>query len=487
MGRMLTSKALLPQAEPRGALRPPPPPLATPSAPVPLPVVRENVQDRAEQQNPLRKIAFYASLGFLFLRLTALSELLLAYGGRNFYLLYYFAPFAILGVLVTGGIARTFRHKASWYWMAFFGWMILATPFSSWRGDSVKLFFTYGRVDIPMLLVVAGLAMQWKEIRMIFYTVAAAAVVNLGTTRLAAKLDTEGRMNMVDASGNLGNSNDLGAHLLLVTPFLLFVLLDRKRGVFVRMSVVPLIAYAVWVVLGTGSRGCMIALAVMLLFAVWRASPGQRAAIIVVSGVLAVGIPFMLPGNVLTRLGSLFSDRNDANLSIEEHGTMAEAQESSAARAYLLKQSLLYTFQHPLFGVGPGQFPNYEGKERLGEGKHGSWHVTHNFLTQVSSECGIPALVFMLLSLGSAVLLVNHTYRQARQKGFSDIANACFCYQLGMVGYLCSIIFLAHAYGFYLPTLIGLAVSTSLVAMREMSAQQPRSLAVSPGRPFGLR
>jgi O-antigen ligase len=164
-----------------------------------------------------------------------------------------------------------------------------------------------------------------------------------------------------------------------------------------------------------------------------------------------------------------------------------EAQESSAQRAYLLKQSLVYTAQHPLFGVGPGQFPNYEGTESRKEGKRGVWNVTHNFLTQVSSECGIPAVIFMLLGLGSAVALVNRTYQQACKKGFRDIANACYCYQLGLVGYLGSIIFLAHAYHFYLPTMIGLAISLSLVAAREMSSRQPRSAAQAAPLSFAIR
>jgi hypothetical protein len=66
--------------------------------------------------------------------------------------------------------------------------------------------------------------------------------------------------------------------------------------------------------------------------------------------------------------------------------------------------------------------------------------------------------------------VVQRTYRTARRKGVKKIANACLCYQLGFLGYLGSIIFLAQAYHFYLPTMIGLAIALSTVAMREMSA-----------------
>jgi O-antigen ligase len=448
------------------------------AAPAPVSVsrpARAVVEDQAERQNGLRKIALYAGLGFLFLRLSDVSNLLLFYTHVNFYLLYLFAPFAILGVLTTGGIQRTFRHNAAKYWVAFFLWMLLATPFSFWKSSSLGLVMNYGRVQLPMLFLLGGLAMSWKEIRLILYTVAAAAVANLATARLFAKLDNGGRIKL-DVSSSIGNSNDLGALMLLVLPFLLFVILDRARNAILRVSLLPLLAYGAWIVLGTGSRGCMIAIVTMFLFGIWRASPRQRAGILVVGFALAVAIPLLLPGSVLTRLSSLFEE--DRHL---------EAKQSAALRQYLLKQSLIYTFQHPIFGVGPGQFTDYEGSEKLAQGKHGEWSVTHNFMTQVSSECGIPALIFMLMGLGSAFLLVNRTYRQAQRKGFTDIANACFCYQLSMIGFLVSIIFLAQAYSFYLPTMVGLAISMSLIAMRHMSIQQKPSVPAAPSPAFAVR
>ncbi len=104
-------------------------------------------------------------------------------------------------------------------------------------------------------------------------------------------------------------------------------------------------------------------------------------------------------------------------------------------RSYLLKQSVVYTWQHPIFGVGLGQFSNFEGKSSLAEGKIGIWHETHNAFTQVSSECGIPASIFFVLGICSALFSVNRIYRRARREGDTEIANASFCYLLSMVGF----------------------------------------------------
>jgi len=451
---------------------------------VPAPVLPVSVLtprepfEQSERDNPLRKIAFFAGLGFIFLRLSILSELLIYATHLNFYLLYIFAPPAILGVLATGGIGRTLRSNAGKFWLAYFVWMIIGTPFSSWKGESTFLVLGYARFVLPMLFVAGGLAMNWKEIRMLFYTFAAAALVNLSTARLLSKTDAEGR-TVLAASGNIGNSNDLGAQLLLVLPFLVFVVLDRKRNIVLRLALVPLLAYGVWVVLGTASRGCMIALVAMFLFALFRATPGQRAATFAFGLIMALTVPFLLSSNVRARLSTLFSENN------MDPGLAAEARESRDVREYVFKQSVKYTLMHPIFGVGVGQFSNYEGSEQVSAGNHGKWTVTHNFMTQISSECGIPALIFVLVSLGSGMLAVGRAYRMARKKGFRDIENACFCFQLAMIGYVGSIVFLAQAYHYYLPLMVGFAIAISAAATRYMSAEQKPAV-LSPAPPLAV-
>ena len=478
---MLTPKALRPRTEPSVEPATPVAP-AVRTAPPPAPATaKESAGDQNERQNPLRKIAFYCALGYIFVRLSVISELLLYITHVNFYLLYIFAPPAILGALTTGGIGRTLRSNAAKFWVGFFIWMLIGTPFASWRGESAGLVLYYGRITLPILFVVAGLAMNWKEIRMVFYTIAGAAIFSLFTAQLFGRMDDEGRMRL-DSSGNIGNSNDLGAHLLLVLPFLLYVMLDRTRNFVIRIAMLPPIAYGIWLVLGTASRGCMLALGAMFLYTLYRASPSQRAAAVIFGLVMAATVPFLLPQNVRARLMTLFSDSNmDPSLA-------AEARESRSTREYLFRQSVRYTIEHPLFGVGVGDFTSYEGSESLSKGEHGAWSVTHNFLTQISCEAGIPALLLVLMALGSAMLAVNRAYRAARKKGLTDIANACFCYQLAMVGYLGSIIFLAQAYYYYLPMMVGLAVVLSAIAMRQMGpSESPSVRAAAPAFPFAVR
>ena len=422
------------------------------AAPVAFPSIRRFA---AVQSNPLRKLALFSGLAFLFVELTVLHELAYYILGFNPYLLYLVAPPAILFGLFTGSLQRTFRHRAPFYWMAFYAWMILATPFSHWQGGSFNRVVD-GRMNLILLVVVGGLATNWKEIRAVFYMIAAAAVTNLLTARFFMD-STNGRISVGLTGFDIGNSNDLAAQLLLVLPFVLFIALGRKRNPLVRILLLAIIAYGMWIILGTASRGALIALAVVFVVLLWLGSMRQRVALLLGGSVIAAIMLVAMPEATLARLGALFGERHE------------EAEESEASRMYLFQKSLLYTIQFPIFGVGPDQFSNYEGGMSVAAGKTGVWHATHCSWTQVSSECGIPALIFYACGVGSALLLVMRTIQSARQQGHAEIANACLCYLLGMAGFLVAITFLANAYRFYVPAMISLAVSMTFAASEELS------------------
>jgi len=409
------------------------------------PVGQSAAQPLVVAYNPVRQAAFLFGLGFLFVELTVLHELAPIMLGFNTYLLYLIVPPALFCGLLTGSVQRTFRNRASWYWLAFYAWMILATPFSTWQGGSFARVVD-SRISLMMLIVVGGLATTWKEVRGIFYTIAGAAVVNLLTARLFMKTD-EGRLSVGLTGFDIANSNDLAAQLLLVLPFALYLALGPGRNILVRLGVTATLGYGVWIILQTASRGALVAMGAMFLIFILLGSARQRIIVIAAGGLIAIATLALLPGQTLARLGSLFGEHYE------------EADESEASRMYLFQKSLLYTVQHPIFGVGPDQFSNFEGGTAVASGQIGSWHATHCAWTQVSSECGIPAMIFYIAGVVSAIRVVVRMRRAARDHGHTDIANACFCYLLGMTGFLVAITFLANAYRYYVPAMIGLAVT----------------------------
>ena len=423
-----------------------------------------------QTSSAVRKIAFGFGLALIYVRFAVLPEFLFYFTGVNTYLLYLLAPPAVLGLLFTGGLRRTLRARASWCWIAFFGWMILATPFSSWRGGSIDRISSYGRIDFLFLFVMAGLAITWGEVRAIFGAIALAGVTNLLLARTFVGA-VNGRMVLdLPFNGVITNSNDLAAHLIILLPFLLFVAL-KTRNLFLRGGLLVGMVYGLWVILGTASRGAFVGLLATFVFYLLRAPAAHRTVMLVASPVLAIVFVALMSPAALQRLGSVFK-KPEEQLQLNQDDEAAASWES---RNYLLKKSLYFTATHPLFGVGPSQFSNYEGKTSRAEGLHGNWHETHNSYTQVSSECGIPALFFFIAGLVSAFRLVNDTYRLAREAGNKEIALACLCYLLTMVGYLVTLIFLAHAYRFTLPALIGLGVAIHFAAEPVLRGKRPAS------------
>jgi len=413
----------------------------------------------------VRRVAFFFALTLVFVRFAVVPELLFYFTGLNTYILYLLAPPAVLGLLLTGGLRRTFRARASYYWVAFFAWMVLATPFSFWPGGSTQRILSYGRMEFLFLFVMAGLAISWKEVRTIFYAIALAGAVNLLTARFFAA-GAQDRLAL-DFDGVISNSNDLAAHLMLVLPFVLFVAM-KSRSLGLKGMVFVGALYGLWVILGTASRGAFVGVIAVFIFYMLRAPASHRAVMLFVTPVLVVAFAVLMSPATRHRLGTVFGNP-DVQL---QQGPDDEAAESMESRNYLLKKSLLFTVTHPIFGVGPSQFSNFEGRTSREQGQHGNWHETHNSYTQVSSECGIPALIFFLAGLFGAYRLVNQTYRAAREQGNKEIAQACLCYMLAMIGYLVPLIFLAHAYRFTLPALVGLAVAIHFAAQREMDGNR---------------
>jgi O-antigen ligase len=420
----------------------------------------------ADESGIFRKLAFYFGVALIFIKFSVLPEFLGTLIGTNLYILYLVTPPTVAGILATGAVRRTLRGSAARYWVAFFGWMALSTVFSSWIGGSLSRVKDYGIYNLMLLFVVAGLATNWGEVRVVFYSVAAGALVNLMESRLFMT-EENGRMHLWE-SGTISNSNDLASQLLLVLPFLLWIAMDKKRMIFIRIALCGCIAYGLWVIVGTASRGALVGIFAAFVFILWRATMRQRIIAVLGGGLLALIVTAALPDVTANRLGTLFGERN------------IEAQESSDARNHLFRQSLAYTVQHPLFGVGPDQFSNYQSNEH--EVKKAMWHPTHCAWTQVSSECGIPALIFFVMGLGSAFWGVGCAYRAARERGNTDIANACFCYQMALVGFLVSITFLSNAYSAAIPLMVGLGIAMSVAAAREMAKPSPAPMLPMPVR-----
>jgi O-antigen ligase len=422
--------------------------------------------------DPVRRLAFLFGLAFLFVRLAVLPEMLQHIFGVRTYLLYIVGPPALVGGILA--IRSTLHHRASVLFVGFFLWMGLATVFSSWIGGSVSRTLHFVRFCLPLLFIVGGLTVSWKEVRLIFSTCAVALIVNLVSSHFFVE-DSNGRYTF-EASGTIGNSNDLAAHILLLIPFLLALILERGRNTVIRIALVCAIVIGLHITLGTASRGGLLAIAAGVLFYLLRAPLKQRLIFVFTGVVLTFLLVSTVPDAAARRLHSMFSDEKAS-------GEALEAEQSAQSREYLFRKSIEYSFRRPLFGVGPDQFINFEGKESVALGRRGNWHATHCTWTQVSSENGLPALLMFVGALLLVFRSVNRVLKMARDADRQDISNFCFCYLLSVVMFSMAVTFLSQAYGIYFPFIIGLGICLSHIGERELlrpTAAPAGSILVTP-------
>jgi hypothetical protein len=438
------------------------------------PSLTSGIAVNRESQAPLSSgIVLFLGVAMIFIRFSMFHQIAAYLLHVNLYLLYIVGIPAVVAALLTGGVVRVLRYRSAVYWVWFMVWVLLAVPFSTWRGGSAQLAFTYLRTELIMLFIIGGLVVDHSKCRLILQTVAAACVCDLFIGRLFSQTDSNDRMSFVQFS-TVSNENDFAGHLILILPFLLWITLTAKN-ILIRLLSLMGVAWGTYLMLASASRGAAVAIVVAAVYVVASAPGRLRLVFFLVAPLLVGGTLLLLPQRALQRLFSFSSSDSSAS---------QEALASSEVRERLLRDSLTDMVEHPLFGVGPGQFSINEGKERLFGGGPGLWYQTHNSITQIGSECGIPALLLFLLAIGSTFQLLGRIGKSVQGlPQLADMASAVFCMRLSMVSFVSAIVFLNFGYFFYLPAMTGLAIILDQAVTRSL-ASVPFQPAVNAAPPY---
>jgi hypothetical protein len=447
---------------------------ALPAAATHIPAVDiEEVRWQHERKDRIRKVGSLCAAALIFLRFSAIHETITNVLGFNTYLIYLFALPGGLAWLISRGFRRTFPTRSPMlYWAAFMGWMLVSTPFSFWRGEAVAVDLVYLKTVLPLAILVAGLPLTFVECRRVAYGIALAVPVIIITARLFVdeRLEATGRI-ATDIKGTISNSNDIAGMLVVTLPFVLFIVIRPGTRAWIRFVAIAVVGAGLFTILHTASRGAMLGLFASILMILVLSNNKQRVAALAAGG-LAIPIAFAsLPEATVQRLFSFRADSENVS---------QEALESQETRVFLLKRSLEFTVSHPVFGVGPGNFMDYEDNDSREQGmRKGSWHVPHNAYTQVSAECGIPALIFYLLAILGTIRSVARVHKLCRKHPqLKDISDLAFCFIVALSGFCVAIFFLPFSYHAYLPMLGGFSVCLTAAARREL---KQRGLWAEPG------
>lgn len=412
---------------------------------------------KSNSRNSLRQKAFCLTLAFVFVRCSQLHELVTYQFHFNSYLLFILGVPALLCLVISDDLRRPFRLPPGYCWLGFSLWIVVTVPFSFWRGGALPLVEDYWRTNVIIFVLLGGLLRKWNEFEWLLRAMAIACVFNLVIIKVYARLDESGRMHL--PFGALANSNDYAAHLLLLLPSLLWVALVAK-SLTTRIVVLATVAYGLFAVLASASRGALVATVAGAIYFVCLSSKKQRiwtAGILVVIG---VGVFSLESQEVVQRMLSFSKNSGSSS---------EEAIESSDMRQMLLRDAILLAIKHPLFGVGPRSFTTVEEKGRPAS----MWHEAHNSYAEVASECGFPGFLFFAGGLTSSFLVFWHIARRYRKTVRAmRVYNAALCMQLMMVMFCLAAGFLNFAYSFHFPLIVG----TSLAMAEAERSERRRAL-----------
>jgi O-antigen ligase len=373
-------------------------------------------------------------------------------------------------VLLSRAFLRALKTSIGRALLFFTFWMACCVPTSVWRGGSWLLLRDGWFFSFVVFLATAGLIVNFQQCRKATYTVAWAFLALTVIARFWGSTEETGRLFL--PNGKFSNPNEMAQALLLGMPLWWMVLLDAG-GALKKVFAAGVMFFMLVMVSKCGSRGALIAFAVTV-FCVFMRAPIMGKLKLIVGGflVLAVVIAIM-PGKLLRRYTTFNEEQTvEAGLTTSDYDAALEgnAVNSTKQRQALLKTSLRFTIQHPLFGVGPGMFTVAEDADAKEQGKRrGSWQGTHNSYTQVSSEMGFPGAIAYIAAI---IISLKRTSRlHARTKDdprLKQIANSAICLHYCLVVYAVSVFFDYIAYSAMLSVFGGLAAALDVTSSAEI-------------------
>ncbi len=366
-----------------------------------------------------------------------------------------------LAWIFSGNALRGLRSGIGICWAAFLLWMVLAAPLSVWRGGSAAMLVNYvPRAYLEFFYTCAFVTSlqrcrQWMYVQIGSGTALLLSCAAFGRFGGGIGDDPGEARFMIPDSLFYANSNDLALALLLGISSFLFLFQVESRAL--RLAGGTGILLSLLYAFRTGSRGCVIAAAALLISIFWLSR--QRWKVAVLGVVTLVAALVAGPSSALHRLSLLALDPASPPETSGDISSVASQQQREA----VLKTSLRYTLSHPLFGVGPDQFASAVSQDAERTGDHTQWLGTHNTYTQVSSECGIPALILYLAMIGMCLRANLRFYRRTRDRpAYCELAGFSRCLLAGTLVFAVSAFFFHMAYSGYLPALAGFTVALEL-------------------------
>lgn len=262
-------------------------------------------------------------------------------------------------------------------------------------------------------------------------------------------------------TGFFSNASDLGVAMCVVWPVAVYVLIARTTK-FTRVVAAATAAASLGAILVCGSRGALLGAAVIVLIGSLRAPQKIVAAIMIV--VLAAGVYICLPEGSKQRWDS---------------AKQYEKDDTSYHRILLWKAGIAMFLDHPLFGVGPGNYPIVRKESypipnvRMDQ----FMSVAHSTYIEALSELGFAGALIILLLWLSFFRLNAQTRALVLRRDPKDKYSLEYCLacglDLGLVGFLASAAFVSVLWYPHIFILLAISVSLHRAVQGQFAMQAP--------------
>ena len=249
----------------------------------------------------------------------------------------------------------------------------------------------YALVLVPLLPAALRVGLEERHLRHFVWAFLCMGVITVGAGLLTG---TDGqRLTALDT-----NTIQTSRSALMV-PLLAMMLVPRTRSTLVRLALIGIGLLALPVALASGTRGPLVALGVIGLFAAVRyfSRPGAINARLILASAVLVTLPTLVLASGAVTISGEASSRIEGLAATFEQVLFGGDQYASGVEGQsrlLLWGAAIEMFQaHPIAGVGTAGFEALS-PEVLWPEPGDAW--PHNALLEIAANYGIPGLLVFL-------------------------------------------------------------------------------------------
>jgi len=338
------------------------------------------------------------------------------------------------------------------------GWYIAGVPFALWRGGSLQTLTDVWLKTFLIFFLLTQVLVTVERIQKLLWAIILSELVVTGISIFQSSQAIWVGERLLGFNLGILGWNFLGIAEAVTIPYIAAIFVVRRSILEASLLGAALISMT-WMLVLTASRSGFLDVVfsgVLTSLLVLRGR--SRGRIIGLAMALALVVAISLAPQVFwERLGTMWGGDDTPTNEVA-----ASAQESGENHLAVLIQSLQYTFEHPVFGLGLGNFTIANGTD---VGVPDAWVGTHNTFTELSSEAGVPALLLfvglLVTALHNIKKVVKTSPNNPEGRELNLIARAT---QASLLSFAFGAFFAHLAYEYYFFYLVGIGVGIQHIA-----------------------